>query len=591
MMATQEGEMSRRSMRLVLGGYYQHSSEDEESSTVSYRESPVRVFTKRKTGGRKGATSRSSSRANSVASTSSSKASTVDPSSHAKDYNGISSLVESRRPFQDPPTVASAPTPASNLNLTTSSRSFPCIQTTQVQRQSSAIDSSGYSSSETRHFRGYSGHPSLEVQKVSSNHSPGTSRRTATASPSSSLTTLFKPAAVRKAILAALLIILIFACWYIATLIWSMLTASKTPNQPIITSDAPPAFTLPSKATDEASVFDSGLEARIKTFLREEMHKKQEHQQKFVNEIIVRLQTELKDMRSDVRDVKMKVDRVDVLDWEHLLSQQTASFTKRMDELNVHHTHIRQKLTALEDSGAKLQQQIDTLQNQPGPAPSPPSASTHLTPELTEAMASWLRDNVPRNEPQIIKQIVTDSRSPFADRMPDFALESQGASVVSTRCSETYHSQSACVSFLGIPLWYPSESPRTVIQGHPLQAGRCWAFQGAQGTLVIALSHPIRISHVTLEHLPVSNAPTGRIDSAPKAFSVYGMSTETEEGTLLGTFTYDQNKESTQTFQLPNPTNAVYSYVELRILSNWGHLDYTCVYRFRVHGQIALTST
>ncbi len=28
----------------------------------------------------------------------------------------------------------------------------------------------------------------------------------------------------------------------------------------------------------------------------------------------------------------------------------------------------------------------------------------------------------------------------------------------------------------------------------------------------------------------------------------------------------------------------IYSMTELRILSNWGHLEYTCVYRFRVHG-------
>lgn len=39
-----------------------------------------------------------------------------------------------------------------------------------------------------------------------------------------------------------------------------------------------------------------------------------------------------------------------------------------------------------------------------------------------------------------------------------------GASVVSTRCSETYRVRSACVTLFGFPLWYPTESPRTVIQ-------------------------------------------------------------------------------------------------------------------------------
>lgn len=27
--------------------------------------------------------------------------------------------------------------------------------------------------------------------------------------------------------------------------------------------------------------------------------------------------------------------------------------------------------------------------------------------------------------------------------------------------------------------------------------------------------------------------------------------------------------------------------VTLEILSNWGHPDYTCIYRFKVHGKIA----
>lgn len=33
------------------------------------------------------------------------------------------------------------------------------------------------------------------------------------------------------------------------------------------------------------------------------------------------------------------------------------------------------------------------------------------------------------------------------------------------------------------------------------------------------------------------------------------------------------------------PAKDVYRMVELRILSNWGHQEYTCVYRFRVHGE------
>lgn len=36
-----------------------------------------------------------------------------------------------------------------------------------------------------------------------------------------------------------------------------------------------------------------------------------------------------------------------------------------------------------------------------------------------------------------------------------------------------------------------------------------------------------------------------------------------------------------------NPGHEVYRFVELRVLSNWGHVEYTCLYRFRVHGHIS----
>ena len=43
-----------------------------------------------------------------------------------------------------------------------------------------------------------------------------------------------------------------------------------------------------------------------------------------------------------------------------------------------------------------------------------------------------------------------------------------GGTVVSTRCSETYYRKTALVSVFGIPLWYTSNSPRTVIQVNTL---------------------------------------------------------------------------------------------------------------------------
>lgn len=38
-------------------------------------------------------------------------------------------------------------------------------------------------------------------------------------------------------------------------------------------------------------------------------------------------------------------------------------------------------------------------------------------------------------------------------------------------------------------------------------------------------------------------------------------------------------------FSTQDPQMASYQVVELRILTNWGHPEYTCIYRFRVHGE------
>lgn len=126
------------------------------------------------------------------------------------------------------------------------------------------------------------------------------------------------------------------------------------------------------------------------------------------------------------------------------------------------------------------------------------------------------------NENDIIK-IVKDVLKVYdADKtgLVDFALETAGGQVISTRCTETYRTKSAEISIFGIPLWYPSNTPRTVISPsvHP---GECWAFQGFPGFLVVQLNNLVEITGFTIEHIPKSLAPNGIIDSAPKNFSVW----------------------------------------------------------------------
>nr|XP_033819856.1 SUN domain-containing protein 1 isoform X3 [Geotrypetes seraphini] len=167
----------------------------------------------------------------------------------------------------------------------------------------------------------------------------------------------------------------------------------------------------------------------------------------------------------------------------------------------------------------------------------------------------------------------------------DFALESGGGSILSTRCSETYETKTALMSLFGIPLWYFSQSPRVVIQPD-IYPGNCWAFKGSQGYLVVRLSMMIYPSGFTVEHIPKTLSPTGNITSAPKDFAVYGLEDEyQEEGKLLGQFMYNQDGEPLQTFPMTVENEDPFQIVELRVFSNWGHNEYTCLYRFRVHGK------
>ncbi|XP_042623211.1 SUN domain-containing protein 1-like isoform X6 [Cyprinus carpio] len=130
----------------------------------------------------------------------------------------------------------------------------------------------------------------------------------------------------------------------------------------------------------------------------------------------------------------------------------------------------------------------------------------------------------------------------------DYALESGGGSIISTRCSESFDTKTALLSLFGFPLWYFSQSARVVIQPdvHP---GNCWAFKGSQGYLVIGLSMKILPTAFSLDHVPKSLSPTGNISSAPREFSVYGLDDEQqEEGQLLGQYVYNEDGDALQTF-------------------------------------------
>ncbi|CAH2037832.1 unnamed protein product, partial [Iphiclides podalirius] len=195
-----------------------------------------------------------------------------------------------------------------------------------------------------------------------------------------------------------------------------------------------------------------------------------------------------------------------------------------------------------------------------------------------------------------IKKIVAGMLDVYdADKtgLVDYALESAGGQVISTKCTELYQIKTKQYSVLGLPVLWVYTSPRYALTPGAMPA-ECWAFQGFPGYLVIRTYAVIEVTGFSLEHMSRLLAVDGKIESAPKNFSVYGLSGEMDpEPHLFGDYAYDANGTSIQYFPVKHPktTNiggveypVAHNIVELRVESNHGNPTYTCVYRFRVHG-------
>ncbi|XP_025073451.1 SUN domain-containing protein 3, partial [Pogonomyrmex barbatus] len=120
--------------------------------------------------------------------------------------------------------------------------------------------------------------------------------------------------------------------------------------------------------------------------------------------------------------------------------------------------------------------------------------------------------------------------------------------------------------------------------------GECWAFKGSSGSVVIRLLGQVHVSGVSLEHISPLISPTGETATAPKDFSIWGlMDFEDKKPFLFGNFIYDNTGSPLQYFEVQNQAKEVYEIIELKVHSNSGNPEYTCIYRIRVHGTLSKT--
>lgn len=170
----------------------------------------------------------------------------------------------------------------------------------------------------------------------------------------------------------------------------------------------------------------------------------------------------------------------------------------------------------------------------------------------------------------------------------DYALEANGAKIVDTRCSEyTDEPRQNVVKFLGIPIVHMSKHPDIIIKPGRMP-GQCFPFKGERGSIVIRLAVPVVPTEFVLEHLSKSISIVGHINTAPNNFTVYALKDKHDkEGIVLGRYFYDaENGPALQRFKPQIPQVTQVEYIELQVTSNWGNPAYTCIYRFRVHGDM-----
>ncbi|KAI9332869.1 hypothetical protein DFJ73DRAFT_630150 [Zopfochytrium polystomum] len=205
---------------------------------------------------------------------------------------------------------------------------------------------------------------------------------------------------------------------------------------------------------------------------------------------------------------------------------------------------------------------------------------------------------------------------------PDFALGTAGAVIVTSLTSQTL--ATASDSFIGKWLgqkivrgWGPyyALTPGTM-------PGQCWSMEGSSGSIGLQLARPAVPTDFTIDHVSpdlILDSVHG-LESAPKDVELWAVldvaafrelnldlqdnrlpvlsrtredgSVSLNAGLLLSVQRFDPRKGSIQTFPvLPEAVKAIRSNkvvpnkVLLRILSNWGHPDYTCLYRLRIHGK------
>jgi len=304
------------------------------------------------------------------------------------------------------------------------------------------------------------------------------------------------------------------------------------------------------------------------------------------------------DANERLSEVENKMNKLNV---DHLLSFEESD--QQQNIVNYIDLHNRQK--ADHEKLEEIKNKWDSLQNGYSQTEKDLSYITNVLKTLTQNQEKLSKEyeELVETFPDQVAEITEKTFRQDIVGLPDFALESGGARVISKLTSETYKVQpegfvGTLSNLFGIAI-KPGRPPTEAIQPS-VHAGECWAMKGSSGVLTLKLAKSIIPTQVTVEHL--AKEISFSISSAPRLIEVYAIhdikafSTEyitrsrslvdsdKPYATLIGNIEYNPSKKSLQTFDLQNLLSEPIQYIQLQFLENWGHPDYTCIYRVRVHG-------
>jgi len=342
------------------------------------------------------------------------------------------------------------------------------------------------------------------------------------------------------------------------------------------------------------------------------------------------------------RDLKREIQAL-----QSQLSAVESAPKETVTSVLAHHpTHdeeARAKLRILEDrlrsveGGVKHLEQAKHAGQAPENIPSGPAWWSKLASTVSTGAGLTIKSTDGSDITSLISQLVdTVARygtQDFVSRA-DFALHSAGARPIPHLTSGTLelHPRTLKGQILGLITGYGYEVGRSPITAlhQDLHSGNCWPMTGSYGQLGVLLAMPAIISDITIDH--VAKEVAFDLSTAPREMEVWGQVEGKENlekvaawqaeqamrrqaaeeagetiseadaedvypSTLpkdvlfirLASFTYDIHAHTNiQTFpvrQEIRDLNLDFGIVALVIKNNWGKDGYTCLYRFRVHGE------